>query len=170
MLTKKALFTKWALYALALLLFLFLQQAVLDQLRILNVYPFLLPMVIAVVAALEGPTGGTVFGIAVGFLCDNAGAGVFPGVYTFSFFCIALAVAIISKYWVMRNVFGSLIYALIAYAIIDLIQFLFLLAVHHANPLAVLELAGREIAASIVFVIPIFFLYTRLNRLFRYDS
>lgn len=170
MLTKKMLFTKWTFYSLALLLFIFLQQAVLDQICLLGVVPFLMPMLVAMVAALEGPTGGTIFGIAVGFLCDNAGGGVFPGVYTLSFFCIALCVAIISKYWVMRNVFGSLIYALIAFAVIDAIQFLFLFAVHHANAMAVLELAGREIAVSILFVIPIFFLYTWLNHLFRYES
>ena len=170
MLTKKMLFTKWTFYSLALLLFLFLQQAVLDQIRLLGVMPFLLPMLIAVVAALEGPTGGTIFGIAVGFLCDNAGAGVFPGVYTLSCFCIALCVAIISKYWVMRNVFGSLIYALIAFAVIDLIQFLFLFLFHHADLRVFWELAGREIAVSILFVIPIFFLYSWLNHLFRYES
>ena len=38
---------------------------------------------------------------------------------TFSFFCIALLVAIIAKYWVMRNVFGSIVYALIAFVVID---------------------------------------------------
>lgn len=170
MLTKKALFTKWTLYTLALLAFILLQQLVLDSVYLLGVYPFLLPMIVAVVAAMEGPTGGTIFGIAVGLLSDLSGSGVFSGVYTLSFFCIALCVAIISKYWVMRNVFGSVIYALIAYAILDAIQLLFLMAVHGARAAVVLDLAGREILVSIVFVIPIFFLYAYLNRLFRYES
>lgn len=170
MLTKKALFTKWTLYTLALLAFILLQQLVLDSIHVLNVYPFILPMIVAVVAAMEGPTGGTIFGIAVGCLSDLAGGGVFSGVYTLSFFCIALCVAIISKYWVMRNVFGSLIYALIAYLILDVIQFLYLAAFRGASPAVVLNLAGREILVSILFVIPIFFLYAYLNRLFRYES
>lgn len=46
---------------------------------------------------------------------------------------------------------------------------LFLMAVHGAHFPVAAELAGREIAASIVFVIPIFFLYNRLHRLFRYE-
>ena len=170
MLTNKALITKWSLYAFALLLFIALQQLVLDHLPpVLGALPFLMPMLVAVVASLEGPTGGTIFGIAVGFLCDLSGGGVFSGVYTLSFFCVALAVAVISKYWVMRNVFGSLIYALIAFVVIDAIQILFLMAVHGAHFPVAAELAGREIAASIVFVIPIFFLYNRLHRLFRYE-
>ena len=170
MLTKKALMTKWGLYSLALLAFILLQQLVLDALPSpMGAAPFLLPMVVAVVAALEGPTGGTIFGIAVGILSDLAGSGVFSGIYTFSFFCIALCIALISKSWVMRNVFGSLIYALLAFCVIDLIQILFLLAFRGADLTVALSLAGREIVMSILFVIPIFFLYSYLHRLFRYD-
>lgn len=170
MLTNKALITKWSLYAFALLLFIALQQLVLDHLPpVLGALPFLMPMLVAVVASLEGATGGTIFGIAVGFVCDLSGGGVFSGVYTLSFFCVALAVAVISKYWVMRNVFGSLIYALIAFVVIDAIQILYLMALRGAAFSVAAELAGREIAASIVFVIPIFFLYNRLHRLFRYE-
>ena len=170
MLTNRALLTKWGLYALGFLLLVLVQQLVLDHLpALLGETPFLMPMLVAVVAALEGPTGGTIFGIAVGFLSDLAGGGVFSGVYTLSFFCVALAVAVISKYWVMRNVFGSLIYALLAFAVIDAVQILFLLAFRGAHIAVALELAGREIAASILFVIPIFFLYNFLHRLFRYE-
>ena len=136
MLTNRALLTKWGLYALGFLLLVLVQQLVLDHLpALLGATPFLMPMLVAVVAALEGPTGGTIFGIAVGFLSDLAGGGVFSGVYTLSFFCVALAVAVISKYWVMRNVFGSLIYALLAFAVIDAVQILFLLAFRGVNGL-----------------------------------
>ena len=102
-------------------------------------------------------------------MCDLSGGGVFSGVYTFSFFCIALFVAIIAKYWVMRNVFGSIVYALIAFVVIDLIQILYLIALRGAALSAALPLAGRGIAASIVFVIPIFFLYNALHKRFRFE-
>ena len=169
MFTKKALMTKWGLYSAALFLFIFLQQLVLDELCLWGVVPFLMPMVVAVAAALEGAVPGTVFGIFVGSLCDLAGGGVLSGVYTLSFFCIALAVAILAKYWVSRSVFGSLIWALIAFAIIDAVQILFLMVFFHAEPLIALSLAGREAAVSILFVIPIFLLYNYLHRLFRYE-
>lgn len=169
MFTKKALMTKWGLYGMALLVFIVLQQLVLDELSLWGVVPFLMPMVVAVVAALEGAVPGTIFGIFVGFLCDLSGGGVFSGVYTLSFFCIALLVAILAKYWVMRNVFGSLIWALIAFVIIDVIQILFLAVFFHADLLIALNLAGRETAVSILFVIPIFLLYNFLHRLFRYE-
>ena len=63
----------------------------------------------------------------------------------------------------------GLIYALLAFCVIDLIQILFLLAFRGANLTVALSLAGREIVMSILFVIPIFFLYSYLHRLFRYD-
>ena len=145
MLTKKTLLTKWGLYALAMVLLFAAQQLFLDPIALspLGASPFLAPMLVAVVAALEGPTEGTLFGTAAGILCDLSGGGVFSGVYTFSFFCVALFVAIIAKYWVMRNVFGSIVYALIAFVVIDLIQILYLIALRGAALSAALPLAGR---------------------------
>ena len=105
----------------------------------------------------------------MGFLCDLAGGGVFSGVYTLSFFLIALFVAILAKYWVMRSVFGSLIWALLAFGVIDAVQILFLIVFHQADPLVALALAGREAAVSLLFVIPIFLLFNYLHRLFRYE-
>lgn len=169
MFTKKALMTKWSLYTGALLALILLQQLVLDQLTLWGVVPFLMPMTVAVAAALEGPVPGTLFGIFVGFLCDLAGGGVFSGVYTLSFFLIALFVAILAKYWVMRSVFGSLIWALLAFGVIDAVQILFLAVFHRADPLIALSLAGREAAVSLLFVIPIFLLFNYLHRLFRYE-
>ena len=60
-------------------------------------------------------------------------------------------------------------YALIAFVVIDLIQILYLTALHGAALSAALPLAGREIAVSIVFVIPIFFLYNALHKRFRFE-
>ena len=166
MLTRKSLITKWILYAFVLVLFSALQQLVLDQIRLLGVVPFLLPMVVAIVAAVEGPTGGAVFGLAVGVLADLTGSGVFPGVYTLGFACAALAVAVISKYWVMRSLFGAVIYALLSFAALDALQFLYLFFVQGARPEVVASLAGREAAISLVFVIPIYLAYTRVYRVF----
>lgn len=171
MLTKKKLLTKWGIYALVMVLLFAAQQLFLDPI-------VLSPMgASALFSAYAGGRGGcpgradegTLFGTAAGILCDLSGHGVFSGVYTFSFFCIALLVAIIAKYWVMRNVFGSIVYALIAFAVIDLIQILYLTALHGAALSAALPLAGREIAVSIVFVIPIFFLYNALHKRFRFE-
>lgn len=170
MFTKKALLTKWSIYSVAMLLLLLFQQFLNVLPPILGVLPFLMPMIVAVVAALEGPTSGTIFGIAVGFFCDLGGAGVFSGVYTLSFFTIALCVAIISKYWVMRNAFGSLIWGTLAFLILDIFQGGFVLLAKDAALHTVLSLCGRELLVSILFVLPIFFLYHHLHRLFRYET
>ncbi len=169
MFTKKALMTKWGLYGAALLLFILLQQLVLDEVSLWGVMPFLMPMVVAVAAALEGAVPGTVFGIFVGVLCDLSGHGVFSGVYTISFFLIALIVAILAKYWVTRSLFGSLIWALIAFAVIDAVQILYLAVFFRADGLIALQLACREAIVSLLFVIPIFLLFNFIHRLFRYE-
>ena len=56
MLTKKTLLTKWGLYALAMVLLFAAQQLFLDPIALspLGASPFLAPMLVAVVAALEG--------------------------------------------------------------------------------------------------------------------
>ena len=55
MLTKKTLLTKWGLYALAMVLLFAAQQLFLDPIALspLGASPFLAPMLVAVVAALE---------------------------------------------------------------------------------------------------------------------
>ena len=166
MLTRKSLITKWILYAFVLVLFSVLQQLVLDQIRLLGVVPFLLPMVVAIVAAVEGPTGGAVFGLVVGILADLTGGGVFMGVYTLGFACAALLVAVISKYWVMRSLFGAVIYALLSFAVLAGLQFVYLFLARGASPEIVASLAGREALISLVFVIPIYLVYTRVYRVF----
>lgn len=169
MFTAKALLTKWGLYTAATAVFLLLQNLVLDSLQLMGVVPFLAPLIVAVVAAWEGSTQGTIFGIAFGFVCDLLGGSVFPGAYTLSFFCIALCVSLLAASVVMPNIFGSFLYALIAFLLLDLIQGLYLLLFCHAAPLPILSLAGRELLVSILFVIPVFLLFRYLHHLFRYD-
>lgn len=170
MFTKKALLTKWGIYSIALLFLLLLQQGLHALPPIFGVLPFLPPMIVAVVAALEGATGGTIFGIVLGFCCDLSGGGVFSGVYTLAFFTVALIVSIISKYWVTRSIFGSLIWAALAFLILDVFQGGFVLLFKEAGITTVLALCAREMLVSILFVIPIFLIYHHLHRLFRYES
>ena len=169
MFTQKALLTKWGLYSAAVLLFLVLQQFLSGLSPLIGIVPFLIPIIVAVVSALEGPIAGTIFGTVIGFLCDLYGGGVVSGIYTISFFVIALVISLISRYYVMHNVFGSLIYALIAFLILDSIQALAALLWKGAALSALVPLIGGEIAASILFTIPIFFVFRYLNRLFRYE-
>lgn len=52
---------KWAVYALATLLFFSLQGLVLDHVRVWGLTPFLYPILPAVEAMYEGPRRGPVF-------------------------------------------------------------------------------------------------------------
>lgn len=169
MFTVKALITKWGLYSGLTLSLLLVQNLVLDGLHLFGVVPFLAPMIVAVVAALEGSTQGTIFGISFGFLCDLLGGGLFPGVYTLSFFCIALCVSLLASVRVMPNLPGSLVYAAVAFVLLDAIQGAFLMLLQRADVVSVLSLGGRELLVSILFVLPVFWLFRYLHTLFRYD-
>ena len=86
---------KWAVYALATLLFFSLQGLVLDHVRIWGLTPFLYPILPAVEAMYEGPRRGPVFALVMGLFCDILIWGPFEGFYALSFTIIALISAVI---------------------------------------------------------------------------
>lgn len=61
---------KWGLYALVTLLCCAVQGAVLQYVSVLGVFPFLYPILAAVLATLEGPFPGAVYALALGLVCD----------------------------------------------------------------------------------------------------
>ena len=73
---------KWAVYALATLLFFALQGLVLDHVRVWGLTPFLYPILPAVEAMYEGPRRGPVFGLCLGVVCDLLLPAPFSGFFT----------------------------------------------------------------------------------------
>ena len=88
---------KWAVYALATLLFFALQGLVLDHVRVWGLTPFLYPILPAVEAMYEGPRRGPVFALVMGLFCDILIWGPFEGFYALSFTIIALISAVIGE-------------------------------------------------------------------------
>lgn len=166
----KAITLKWCFYCGIFLLFLLFQNTVLDPLsRIIGTAPFLAPAAIAVAAQWEGTKKGGAFAIVAGALCDMGGSGIFPGVYTLTFFLAAYSVGFVARSWVMRSAFGALLCAILSFFIIDLVHLTYLFFLRAADPLLIAKTAGLEAALSLPFTIPIFFIYRKTHLFFRYD-
>ena len=100
---------KWAVYALATLLFFALQGLVLDHVRVWGLTPFLYPSLPAVEAMYEGPRRGPVFALVMGLFCDILIWGPFEGFYALSFTIIALISAVIGENMLTPGTFCALL-------------------------------------------------------------
>ena len=76
---------KWGLYALATLLCCVGQGLVLQYVTVLGVFPFIYPILAAVVSTLEGPLSGMVYSLALGVVCDLTISSPIPCFYTLIF-------------------------------------------------------------------------------------
>ena len=63
MLARNEIIFKWALYALAALVCLFVQGVVLQRVTIWGVIPFVFPLVAVIPATFEKPTSATIFSL-----------------------------------------------------------------------------------------------------------
>lgn len=160
---------KWLAYAVCLLFVAVFQQFVLDRLQFFGVVPFISPIIIALIAAYEGSTEGTIFSIIYAAVCEFAGYVAPPGIYVISFFAAALLVSIIARYWVARNVFGAIVYSFISFVIIDFFRLAYFMLMQGVSFANLGDIALREIGVSIVFAIPLYFLIEKLHNKYTRD-
>lgn len=97
MLVRNQLLFKWALYGAAAVLCMLIQGTVLQRITLWGVIPFLYPLLAAIPATYEGPTGGTVFALAVGVLTDLLLPAPLPCFYTLVFPLVGLCAALLSQ-------------------------------------------------------------------------
>lgn len=100
---------KWAVYALATLLFFAIQGLVLDHVCVWGLTPFIYPILPAVGAMYEGPRRGPVFALVMGLFCDILLWGPFEGFYALSFTIIALLSAVIGENMLTPGTFCALL-------------------------------------------------------------
>ena len=155
MLARNETIFKWTLYAAATALCFLLQSFVLQRFTVWGVIPFIYPVVVAVLAMLEGPFPGTVFAIAVGVACDALLPGVFPCLYTLIFPLAGLCSALISQSWLPAGYLCSLAGSTISFLMMGFTQCL-LLAIRGKRAWAAgLSVCFRELLVSAVLVIPV---------------
>ena len=87
---------KWLFYALTALGFVLVQVFGLVHIRIWGVHPFLFPVLVSTVAALESAHESAVFALATGAVLDVTMPGVIPCFYTVAFLVVFLLARVLS--------------------------------------------------------------------------
>jgi len=167
-LTRTDITAKWVVYSLLFIAAAIVQQLVLDNIKISGEVPFLLPVIVALVAAREGSVPGTIFAIVFGMVCEFGGYVPIGGIYVISFTVAALIVSLIARFWVSGGVFGGVVYAGIAFIVVDAFLGGYMMIFHSASFYAVASVGAREMFASIFAVFPlyplVYLIHTKFTR------
>ena len=156
--TRQDFLIKWGVYALALLPVWFCEVFLLNRFPLFGVAPMLLPLAAIAVAVLEGTVAGAGFGLGVGILCDAVYFNP-DGAMTLGLCLLGVGAGALSQYVVRQNLVGCLLCSLLALVCIDGVRVLANLLTGAAALPVLLSLAGREIAWSMVFVLPVYALF-----------
>lgn len=156
--TRQDFLIKWGVYALALLPVWFCEVFLLNRFPLFGVAPMLLPLAAIAVAVLEGTVAGAGFGLGVGILCDAVYFNP-DGAMTVGLCLLGVGAGALSQYVVRQNLVGCLLCSLLALVCIDGVRILANLLTGAASLPVLLSLAGREIAWSMVFVLPVYALF-----------
>jgi hypothetical protein len=161
---QRDMFFKWLYYAGAVLLLVLVQSLVLNRISVWAVHPFLPPVIAGIMAMLEGPAEGAVFGL----LCDLTMPGVIPCFYTLAFLAAALPAAMIAKRLLSQGFLCAVLCAALALVITDLLHTVLLTFRQGVELSAALSLTGRELAVTVV-LSPLVYLLLRSvhNRILR---
>ena len=108
MLVRNEVLFKWTLYALAALLCLAVQGALLQRVTLWGVIPFLYPLAAVIPATFNAPAAGTAFALAVGVVCDLLLPGSLPCFYTLTFPLAGLGASLLSRSLLSAGVLCSL--------------------------------------------------------------
>lgn len=164
MLARSATIIKWVLYALAGLFWAAIQSAVLRRFTVWGVIPFLYPLIAAIPATLEGPTAGTVYALSVGVFCDLLLPSPIPCFYTLIFPLVGLSAGLQSQSLIPAGYLCSAASALPAYLLTGLFHCFVLWATGHAAWAAGLSVTVRELCVSLLWSLPMTWLFRRVYR------
>lgn len=87
---------KWLFYALVSLLFVLIQCFGLVHLRVWGVHPFLFPVLVSTVAALETAHESAIYTLVMGLLMDLTMPGILPCFYTVAFLVVFVVTRLLS--------------------------------------------------------------------------
>ena len=170
MLARSATIFKWILYALAGLVWVVIQTAVLQRFSLWGVLPFLYPLIAALPATLEGPSAGAVYALCLGVVCDLLLPSPIPCFYTLIFPLVGLSAGLLSRSLLPAGFLCSAAAAIPAYLLTGLFHCIVLWATGHAAWGAGLFTALRELCVSIVWSIPMTWLFQKVYRRVHLDD
>lgn len=164
MLARSATIFKWTLYALAGLLWSVVQSAVLRRFTLWGVIPFLYPLIAAIPATLEGAFSGTVYALCLGIFCDLLLPSPIPCFYTLIFPLVGLTAGLLSRSLIPAGYLCSAASALPAYLLTGAFHCAVLWASGHAAWGAGLSVTLRELCVSLLWSLPMTWLFRRVYR------
>ena len=164
MLARNETIFKWLLYALAGVLCLWVQTALLQRITLWGVIPFLYPLLATIPATFEGPLAGTVFALAVGVTCDLLLPDAFPCLYTLVFPLAGLCAGLLSRSLLPAGFFCSLSAAAAAFFFTDTFRCFLLWIDRKAAWGAGFSVMAREFLITAPLLIPMTALFRAVCR------
>lgn len=162
MLARSATIFKWTLYTLAGLVWVVVQAAFLQRVTIWGVIPFLYPLIAALPAIFEGPAAGTVYALACGVFCDLLLPSSIPCFYTLILPLVGLAAGLLSQSLIPAGYLCSAAAALPAYLLTGIFHCIVLWAQGHPAWGAAMSVTLRELCVSLLWSLPMTWLFRRV--------
>ena len=162
MLARSATIFKWTLYTLAGLVWAVVQAAFLQRVTIWGVIPFLYPLIAALPATFEGPAAGTVYALACGVFCDLLLPSSIPCFYTLILPLVGLAAGLLSQSLIPAGYLCSAAAALPAYLLTGIFHCIVLWAQGHPSWGAAMSVTLRELCVSLLWSLPMTWLFRRV--------
>ena len=162
MLARSATIFKWTLYTLVGLVWAVVQAAFLQRVTIWGVIPFLYPLIAALPATFEGPAAGTVYALACGVFCDLLLPSSIPCFYTLILPLVGLAAGLLSQRLIPAGYLCSAAAALPAYLLTGIFHCIVLWAQGHPAWGAAMSVTLRELCVSLLWSLPMTWLFRRV--------
>ena len=140
---------KWLFYALTALGFVLVQVFGLVHIRIWGVHPFLFPVLVSTVAALESAHESAVFALATGAVLDVTMPGVIPCFYTVTFIVVLVASRLLSTKVLSWPFFCCMLCGVLSIVCSGLLNTLFLNASVSVPLSAAALLIGKELLLTL---------------------
>jgi len=152
--------------SLTMLLCYFLQSAFFSRLRIFGAAPLLLPTAVITAGVLGSPRWGGAFGLVGGILCDAAmgGGGV---LFTVLLTVLGFFSGFLGEFVLARGFPTCLTLSLLGLVLCALVQMFRLLVFDGAALWPLVRMALRQTAASLLFLLPLYFCVRRALRSWR---
>ncbi len=166
MITRREAALKWAFTAACALALFFVHSLTLSHLHVWGVTPFLPPIIIAVLCSIENDLGSVIFSLVFGVLCDLALGGLFPSLYTISFFLSALLILVLGHSVLQPGFFCALVSTAATFFLIAALSSVVLLTDSAATLGACASLFARETLVSLLWLPLCYLLFARLHKFF----